>query len=104
MTSEVIGAAWDEIEGEIWTVRKARMMGSREHGVPTGRQPHRQRGRRSGMTSHCAPQIAKATPYCRDAPAAVCVRDIGRQDREFERASREPSCSRKLTMKPGSSE
>jgi integrase len=33
-TGEIIGATWSEIEGDVWTVPKERMKGSREHRVP----------------------------------------------------------------------
>jgi integrase len=33
-TGEVLGARWDEIEGDIWTIPAARMKGHRQHRVP----------------------------------------------------------------------
>ena len=33
-TSEVIGARWDEIDGDIWTIPASRMKAGREHRVP----------------------------------------------------------------------
>ena len=36
-TGEVIGAKWDEVEGEAWTIPGSRMKASREHRVPCRR-------------------------------------------------------------------
>ena len=33
-TGEVTGAAWDEIDGDVWTIPKERMKGGREHVIP----------------------------------------------------------------------
>ena len=33
-TGEVIGAKWEEVEGEVWTIPGSRMKASREHRVP----------------------------------------------------------------------
>lgn len=33
-TGEIIGATWDEIEGDVWTIPRERMKASREHRVP----------------------------------------------------------------------
>ena len=33
-TSEVLGAAWDEIDGNVWTIPSERMKAGQEHRVP----------------------------------------------------------------------
>jgi len=37
-TGEVIGARWDEIQGDVWTVPASRMKGKRQHRVPLSRR------------------------------------------------------------------
>jgi integrase len=37
-TSEVLGARWDEIQGDTWIVPSIRMKGDREHRVPLSRR------------------------------------------------------------------
>jgi integrase len=37
-TGEVIGARWEEIQGDVWIVPAARMKGKRQHRVPLSRR------------------------------------------------------------------
>jgi integrase len=51
-TNEVIGARWEEIEGDVWTVPPGRMKSNREHRVPLSPAAMAARdGRRSKVTS-----------------------------------------------------
>jgi integrase len=78
-TSEVIGAPWDEIEGDVWTVPKGRMKGGREHRVPLSTRALAVLEDMKGKGAHIFPG-AKAREPLSNMAMMMTLRRMGRGD------------------------
>ena len=80
-TGEVIGAKWEEVEGEVWTIPGSRMKASREHRVPLSARALAIAGamRQAQTGEFVFPGAREGKPLSTRALAAVLKR-MGRHD------------------------